>query len=29
MEKCHQIMLAKFEQLNQEVEQLENTAKNA
>ncbi|HHW7508074.1 TPA: 1-acylglycerol-3-phosphate O-acyltransferase [Mannheimia haemolytica] len=29
MEKCHQIMLAKFEQLNQEVEQLENTEKNA
>lgn len=28
MEKCHQIMLAKFEELNQEVQQLENTTKN-
>lgn len=28
MEKCHQIMLAKFEELNQEIEQLEK-AKNA
>ncbi|MEG9531601.1 1-acylglycerol-3-phosphate O-acyltransferase [Mannheimia indoligenes] len=28
MEKCHQIMLAKFEELNQEVEELEKT-KNA